>query len=129
MPDLYNIEDHMALSCGCGCVRFNLLKSGAIECDSCQQKQTNLMWSEEMNPNQQPTKESKPTIFEVGAGKEVIRAAIENNQQCFWPEIVKQNDGKLPIDALLQASREMRKDNEIRLREDAHEHAMEYLLR
>lgn len=30
-----NILDHMAFACNCGCVDFNLLKSGNIECSSC----------------------------------------------------------------------------------------------
>ena len=46
MTDLYNISDHMARTCDCGSVRFNLLRSGAIECDTCQQNQANLNWSE-----------------------------------------------------------------------------------
>ena len=41
-----NLNDHMARTCRCGCVRFNLLRSGAIECDTCQQQQPNLKWSE-----------------------------------------------------------------------------------
>jgi hypothetical protein len=40
-----NIGDHMAKACDCGSVKFNLLKSGAIECNGCQQKQPNLFWS------------------------------------------------------------------------------------
>lgn len=30
-----NIEDHIAFACSCGCVNFNLLKSGNIECANC----------------------------------------------------------------------------------------------
>jgi uncharacterized Zn finger protein (UPF0148 family) len=40
-----NINDHIAIACRCGCVRFNLLASGSIECDGCQEKQ-NLVWSD-----------------------------------------------------------------------------------
>lgn len=40
-----NIGDHLARACECGIVRFNLLKSGSIECDECHQNQ-NLNWSE-----------------------------------------------------------------------------------
>jgi len=47
MTDLVDINDHMARACECGCVRFNLLRSGAIECDKCSTKQPNLNWSEE----------------------------------------------------------------------------------
>ena len=31
-----SIEDHMAYACDCGSVHFNLLKSGKIECSSCE---------------------------------------------------------------------------------------------
>lgn len=30
-----NIEDHIAFACSCGCVNFNLLKSGSVECANC----------------------------------------------------------------------------------------------
>lgn len=30
-----NIEDHIAYACDCGSVKFNLLKSGLIECAKC----------------------------------------------------------------------------------------------
>lgn len=43
---IVNLNDHMAKACKCGAVRFNLLRSGAIECDTCQQQQPNLNWSE-----------------------------------------------------------------------------------
>ncbi len=42
-----HIEDHLARICECGCVRFNLLKSGDVECDGCQNKQ-NIIWRETM---------------------------------------------------------------------------------
>jgi uncharacterized Zn finger protein (UPF0148 family) len=43
-----NIEDHMAYACQCGCVNFNLLKSGNIECTSCDVKIVkNIKWIEE----------------------------------------------------------------------------------
>ena len=32
-----NIEDHFAFVCECGSVKFNLLKSGKIECHECKQ--------------------------------------------------------------------------------------------
>ena len=47
MVDILKICDHMARACNCGCVRFNLLRSGVIECDECGEKQTNLIWREE----------------------------------------------------------------------------------
>jgi hypothetical protein len=35
MSNVENLEDHMAFACDCGCVGFNLLKSGGLECESC----------------------------------------------------------------------------------------------
>lgn len=46
MTQLYDINDHMARACECGCVRFNLLRSGKIECDECGELQLNLAWVE-----------------------------------------------------------------------------------
>ncbi len=34
-----DINDHMAFYCDCGCVRFNLIRSGKIECDECRKIQ------------------------------------------------------------------------------------------
>ena len=35
MAGIKNINNHIAWVCECGCVRFNLLRSGLIECDNC----------------------------------------------------------------------------------------------
>ena len=35
MSNVESIDDHMAFVCGCGSVKFNLLKSGKIECYRC----------------------------------------------------------------------------------------------
>jgi hypothetical protein len=43
----YDIYDHMAFSCECGCVRFNLLRSGFIECAECNKKQRDINWSQD----------------------------------------------------------------------------------
>lgn len=40
------IGDHMAFACDCGCVRFNLLKSGSIKCDDCGSKVEGLSWGD-----------------------------------------------------------------------------------
>jgi len=129
MAELHDINDHMARVCECGCVRFNLLRSGAIECDDCQLKQENLIWSEDMNPNYKTEIEEDFSADQIEQGKEIIRAAITKNQQCFWPDIVAEGNGSLPSGALLKASSEMQKTKELRLREDSYEHAMEYILR
>lgn len=128
MSDLHNINDHMARSCECGCVRFNLLRSGAIECDGCQQKQKNLNWSEGMDLNYKPDQKVEFSAEDLGKGKAIIRSAINNTQQCFWPDIVSESKGSLPEEVLIDASKDMQRNKEIRLREDSHEHAMEYIL-
>ena len=128
MADLHNISDHMALACECGCVRFNLLRSGAIECDDCLLKQSKLNWSEDMNPSYEPETKVEFTATQINEAQEVIRMAIRKAQQCFWPDIVKHNSGKLPEEVLLEASRQMQKNKKIRLKEDSCEHAMEYIL-
>jgi hypothetical protein len=38
------IADHMALVCRCGCVGFNLLRSGKIACEGCG-AQENMRWT------------------------------------------------------------------------------------
>lgn len=128
MDNVHDIGDHMARVCECGCVRFNLLRSGAIECDACQQKQARLNWRENMNPDFKSETKVEFSAVQINEAQETIRMAIRKNQQCFWPEIVKQNDGKLPAEALLEASRQMQKNKQIRLKEDSYEHAMEYIL-
>lgn len=129
MADLVYLNDHMARSCECGCVRFNLLRSGAIECDNCQLKQENINWSEDMDLNYKPETEQAFSADQLEQGKAIIRAAIAKNQQCFWPDIVAEGNGSLPAGALLKASSEMQKAKELRLKEDSYEHAMEYILR
>lgn len=124
-----DINDHMARICECGCVRFNLLRSGAIECDDCQLKQENLRWSEDVNPNYEPKTEDTFIAAQIEQGKEIIREAIQRNQQCFWPDIIAESNGSLPVGVLLKASSEMQASKELRLREDSREHAMEYILR
>ena len=126
MADLYDIDDHMAFSCQCGCVRFNLLRSGSIECSDCGEKQTNIKWGEIMDLN----KEIEPTQkLNTEKAKAVIINAINKNQQCFWPEIVKESANQVKPEVLLQASKELQRDGVIRLKEDSYEHAMEYILK
>ena len=126
MVDLYDIDDHMAFSCQCGCVRFNLLRSGNIECSDCGEKQTNIKWGEIMDLN----KEIEPAQkLNAEKAKSVIINAINKNAQCFWPEIIKESDNEVSPEELLQASRVLQKDGLIRLKEDSSEHAMEYILK
>lgn len=126
---IVDISDHMARVCECGCVRFNLLRSGRVECDNCQQKQPNLQWRIEMNHNYQPDVSSVPfTAIQISEGMETIKKAIRTTQQCFWADIMRVNAGKLSGELLLEASRQLQKNKEIRLREDSMEHDMEYIL-
>jgi len=39
MSKVENINNHMAFVCDCGCCRFDLIRSGKIECDECQKIQ------------------------------------------------------------------------------------------
>jgi hypothetical protein len=54
MTDVANLQDHMAYSCQCGCVHFNLLKSGNIECVLCGKKITDSEWGLMPEINQKP---------------------------------------------------------------------------
>jgi len=54
MTDVANLQDHMAYSCQCGCVDFNLLKSGNIECAFCGEKISDSTWGLEVTSNQKP---------------------------------------------------------------------------
>jgi hypothetical protein len=131
VSNIHNIEDEMALACQCGCVRFNLLKSDAIECDSCQLKQNHLIWREIMDANYKPEPFTKiePIEEQISEARDVIKAAINKNQSCYWGDVVKENNGRLPILALLGASFEMQREKIIRLRDDSLEHDLEYILR
>jgi len=128
MADIYNIEDNMAFACTCGSVKFNLLKSGSIECDGCQSIQREMTWGNKVNPNVD-TKESEGlSRADIDTAKVIIKQAIIGNEQCFWPDIVREKPDNMTSDALLAASREMQHDKQIRLKEDDLEHDMEYLL-
>ena len=81
-----------------------------------------------MNPNYQPRKDMAFSAEAINQGKAIIRAAITKTQQCFFHDIVNESKGSLPVGVLLEASKEMQRDKEIRLKEDSYEHAMEYIL-
>ena len=109
--DVTKIEDHMAYACECGGVSFNLLKSGGIECSQCSTVKKSMSWGSCLDE-----------------AKRIILSAIGNNQQCFWPDIVKESNN-MSHDVLHEASRSLQKSGVIRLREDSLEHAMEYILK
>lgn len=83
-----------------------------------------------MNPSYKPleNKSQYKYIESIELGKEIIKDAIKNNQQCFWHDIIKENDNRVNPDLLLEASRALQKEKMIRLRECSFEHAMEYIL-
>ena len=75
-----NLNDHMARACMCGGVRFNLLRSGAIECDTCQQQQPNLNWREEAMTLQQLLETTVTSENKEGSKVEVspdFRVAVQ----------------------------------------------------
>lgn len=83
-----------------------------------------------MNANYKPSKaELEPSSEQVQKARLIIRSAIEKNQSCYWGNIVKENNDRLPLAALIEASSQMQKEKIIRLREDDLEHACEYVFR
>lgn len=81
-----------------------------------------------MNPNYQAEKPKYKYLADIELGKKIIKEAIAKNQQCFWHDIVRENNGQIHPDLLIEASRAMQRDKQIRLRECSYEHAMEYIL-
>ena len=62
MSNVENLQDHMAYSCKCGCVDFNLLKSGGIECAYCGEKLSDSVWGLKQL-------EQKPVVWRWGVPK------------------------------------------------------------
>ncbi len=88
MADMTDINDHMARTCKCGCVRFNLLRSGAIECNDCKLKQEGIGWGEDINQGYRPDiKETLIAEQMVNANKELI-SEIEKlvDERDYWEE-------------------------------------------
>ena len=71
----------------------------------------------------------EPSEEQILEACSVIKSAIKKHQSCYWGNIIKENNGHLPIAALKKASSQMQKEKTIRLREDDLEHACEYILR
>jgi hypothetical protein len=138
MTDLVDINDHMARACECGCVRFNLLRSGAIECDDCGKKQPNLNWSETMDTRIQAEKhglaklfdeQPKATEAETEAAKPLVKQAIKDNGgYAYRGEIKKRVDGKATDAAVSAALNALIGDGSVRQKEDDIEHDWEYIL-
>ena len=82
-----------------------------------------------MDHNYKPKSiEAKPTATEVDLARQIIRAAITRKQQCFAPQINKENNGRVSHDAISAATNAMTKSGELRLKEDFYERDWEYIL-
>jgi len=83
-----------------------------------------------MNHNRKlQAEEKRPDSNEIDLAKQIIRDAINKNQQCFVPQINKENNGRVSHEAISAATSEMTKSKELRLKEDSYEHDWEYILR
>lgn len=84
-----------------------------------------------MDPNVLPGAPIKQTMGarEVSNAEEIILQAIDISQQCFWPDILAVNNGRVSVAALSQATNNLKRAGAIRLREDDMEHAIEYIRR
>ena len=99
MSNIHNIFDEFSLSCECGCVRFNLLRSGKIECDKCRYILESLKWCCVMN------KGDKCTViggnYFVGIGEKVIVVCDNGEEEIAVKNIyglagfIKRDDLKL----------------------------------
>ena len=81
------------------------------------------------NYKHEPSTKIPPIEEQIREARDVIKAAINKNQPCYWGDVVKENNGRLPILAILGASFEMQREKIIRLRDDSSEHVFEYILR
>lgn len=124
-----DINDHKAYSCKCcGSVTFWLLKSGRIQCASCNEFINKCEWSE-MDENYIPKSENEKEVItreQIHKAKQIITDAIKNSCSCYWSTIIKQNNDSVPSDAVSKALNEMLKEGIIRQREDMQEHDWEY---
>jgi len=83
-----------------------------------------------MDNNYRPKSvEEKPTATEIDLAMQIIRVAIKKKQQCFAPQINKENINRVSNGAISAATHVMIKSGELRLKEDSYEHDWEYILR
>lgn len=65
---------------------------------------------------------------EIQTARLIVVAAIQNNSDCFRPDISREAQGRVSEGALSQAISELVKESVIRMREDPYEHDWEYVL-
>ena len=78
--------------------------------------------------NQQTEKPDGVSSEEIKKAVLIVRKAILNSPQCFWPDILKKNNSQVSTDALMAATSLMLRKKQIRIRECQFEHAWEYIL-
>ena len=73
----------------------------------------------------------KPVPFsavEIGKAQNIILTAIRINADCYWPDIVRHSKGTVSQECLLEASQQLQRAKQIRLREPAFDHQYEYVI-
>ena len=79
------------------------------------------------------SKQSKLTTTQTSSigiegAKKLIIETIRSNQQTFWPEISKANNGKYSFDEIQDAKSQLIISGVIRMKEDSFEHDWEWCL-
>lgn len=136
--EIYSFNDNLAYVCECGSVKFNLLKSGNVECDNCQQKLIQLNWSEIMDTSIQAgltdlqklgTEFSEVTEQEIEKAKVTVIDAVKNNGgYAYWRTIKKFANNSDSDAALSKALNILLREKRLRQKEDEIEHDWEYSL-
>lgn len=60
--------------------------------------------------------------------KLLILSTIKSNQQTFWADISKANNGKYSFDEIQEAKKQLILCGIIRMKEDSHEHDWEWVI-
>ena len=85
-----------------------------------------------MNPNYLVTIAAKvePTEAHIAEAKNIVIAAIKKKERssCYYPDIDRENNGRVPHEAVSKAISELITDRVIRQKEDFIEHDWEYYL-
>jgi hypothetical protein len=68
------------------------------------------------------------TEQQIVAAEKIIEEATKSTSQCFWPDIVRVNAGRVTIEAIQTAIDRMARGGRLRFKEDGSEHAYEYIL-
>lgn len=78
--------------------------------------------------NQSKLITSQVSSIGIEGAKKLIIETIRSNQQTFWPEISKANNGKYSFDEIQAAKKQLLLKGVIRMREDSCEHDWEWCL-